>query len=73
MMHADDSKLLCDNFYKHETVLQNGSEACFPIRLFVDGAKLDEGATTLNIRMHVCIARRAPQHPDTQSMLCFRS
>ena len=58
MKHVNDRTLLCDNFYNHETVLAHGPEACFPVRLFVDYAKLDNQVSTLNSLQPVCSNRR---------------
>ena len=49
MQHAFDPDLLCANFYGHETVQMYGASKCFPLRIFIDFAKLYNKETTLNI------------------------
>ena len=53
--------LLCDNFYSHDTVLAHGAGKCFPLRLFMDWARLDNKQAVLNISMSsLFLPTRAP-------------
>ena len=49
MKHVGQPDLLCDNFHEHETVLEKGAENCFPLRAFIDFAKIYKRETTMNI------------------------
>ena len=51
MAHVAAPDLLCDNFYSHDTVLAHGAGKCFPLRLFMDWARLDNRQAVLNISM----------------------
>eukprot|EP00959_Pyramimonas_sp_CCMP1952_P167588 3502626-Pyramimonas_sp.AAC.1 len=49
LMHRSQPELLCKNFYDHAVVRQVGADLCIPARLFIDYAKLDGQASTLNM------------------------
>ena len=70
MLHRGQPHLLCDNYHTHEIVTQHGPDAVIPARLFIDGAKLDNQASTLNVHRlrHVPtrprLPKRAPRWPQ---------
>ena len=51
LKHVREPESLAENFYKHPSVREFGADRCIPLRLFVDGAKLDEQASQINISM----------------------
>mgnify|MGYP005699429251 CR=1 FL=1 len=60
MLHRGKTNLLCDNFHTHELVERFGADAVMPGRLFIDYAKLDNKASTLNVQ-RLCHAPPAPR------------
>ena len=62
LKHVDDPHCLANNFYSHESVVELGPKRCIPLRLFVDGASLDNQATIINILL--ASPRRQPPMKD---------
>ncbi len=68
MQHISNPDLLMPNFYAHKTVVQYGSQSCFPVRLFVDYAVLDKQVSTLNIHMKLPLA--SSRVPPSRGLGC---
>ena len=58
MPHVQNAALLCPNFYEHPAVIKHGPQNCFPLRLFVDYAKLDNRQSVLNITIAAVFDKR---------------
>ena len=50
--HLEKPDLLCVEFYKHKVALAHGAEKCFPLRLFLDFARLDNRQQVLNVTVN---------------------
>eukprot|EP00959_Pyramimonas_sp_CCMP1952_P027866 584631-Pyramimonas_sp.AAC.1 len=49
LKHLGDPDSLAGSFHNHPSVRRYGAQRCIPLRMFVDGAKLDEQASQLNM------------------------